>query len=322
MKYSEFKKEAKNGLACSVCLFEGEDAFFRENGLKIALDLYVTDPSLNYAHFDGDAFDKAELLSAISSYPFFDEKRIIAINEFYPKADFVKELKTACKNSATSILCVLNSKPCEALKKIEGILVVDCNKADQNLVAKWVSSKFASENIAIEQSAASLLAEHCRCDMKRVEIETEKLICYARKGGTVTEKDVQDLVNRDTEYKIYELTDYIGKRNFDKAFAVITDMLGKGETSQRIIIAVYNYMRRLLHVAISDKSVAELAKLLGIKEFAVKKAKEQAAYFKTRALKQAVDVLADADYKIKSGKVDSTEAMWKIVFGIMTGNLE
>ena len=102
------------------------------------------------------------------------------------------------------------------------------------------------------------------------------------------------------------------------AVSVIFDMLDKGETHGRIISAVYNYFRRLLFAAISDKPNAETAALLGVKEYAVKKAKEQAAAFKVRALKNAVDRLGDADYAVKSGKSDADELMWINLFKIMT----
>ena len=79
-----------------------------------------------------------------------------------------------------------------------------------------------------------------------------------------------------------------------------------------------NYFRRMLFVAISDKSAAETAALLGIKEFALKKTKEQASAFKVRSLKRAVDGLSDADYAIKSGRANADEQMWINLFSVMT----
>ena len=114
------------------------------------------------------------------------------------------------------------------------------------------------------------------------------------------------------------MTDYIGKKKFDSALSVISDMLSKGETPQRIILSVYNYFRRLLLSAISGKTPAQLAECFGIKEFAAAKTREQAKMFRMRSLKKAVDALIDADYKIKSGTADADETMWITVFSIMT----
>ena len=70
-------------------------------------------------------------------------------------------------------------------------------------------------------------------------------------------------------------------------------------------------------MAISNGTNAEVASLLGIKEFAVKKAKEQANMFKKRSLKNAVDYLTDVDYKVKSGQINVDEGMWLSLFKII-----
>ena len=70
-------------------------------------------------------------------------------------------------------------------------------------------------------------------------------------------------------------------------------------------------------MAISAKTDAELAQMLGIKDFAVKKAKAQASKFSKRALKKAVDALYDTDYLIKSGAVDADSRIWLTIFSIM-----
>jgi DNA polymerase III delta subunit len=95
-------------------------------------------------------------------------------------------------------------------------------------------------------------------------------------------------------------------------------MTTKGEQPQRILSYVYNYFRRLLHVAISDLSDSEMAKSFGVKDFAVKKMKDQAKTFKKKALKSAVDMLADSEYMIKSGLASADDRMYLSVFKIMT----
>jgi DNA polymerase III delta subunit len=154
--------------------------------------------------------------------------------------------------------------------------------------------------------------------MTRVNTETEKLICYVGNGAQIKSQDVIDMVSRDMEYKIYELTDYIAKKKFDLALLVVKDMTNKGEPPQRVLSYIYNYFRRLLHVAISDMTAEEIAKAFGIKEFAVRKMKEQSNMFKKKALKSAVDMLTDSDYKIKYGLADGDDRAYLTIFKIMT----
>jgi DNA polymerase-3 subunit delta len=318
LKYTEFKNGLIGGDEYPVYLFEGEDAFFRERGLALIKKQFVTEPELNVALFNSEV-GVQELLSSLDGYPFLSKKRLTVVREFYPKQDFFKNgLKGYLENpSEFGVLAILNEKPCEPLKKFDSVCVVDCKKADPTLLLKWIKSECSRENVYIDGEAAKTLAEYCLSDMTRIENETHKLMAYAGNGGSISVSDVDQMVAKDTEHKIYEMTDYIAKKKFDLALDVIRDMMSKGETAQRILSSVYNYFRRLLHAGISGKTASELAEGLGIKEYPAKKLIEQSAMFKKRALKSAVDRLTDADFKIKSGKADVNEQMWLTVFAIM-----
>lgn len=319
MLFSELKKSLDSGERYSVYLLEGEERYFRALALETLKSALVSEPSLNISTFDGESLDTGEALASLNAFPFMSERRMTVIKEFYPTAAAIKGgLKAFFENPIkSSVLVIVNEKPNETLKKYESVCTVLCKTADAPVIVRWLKASCNAAGVSISENAAALVAEYCASDMTRVKNETEKLIAYAGKGGDIDEKAVDFLVFRTAEYKIYEMTDFIAKKKFDSAIGVINDMLGKGETHGRIIAAVYNYFRRLLFVAISDKSNAETGALLGIREFAVKKAKEQAAAFKVRALKNAVDRLVDADFAVKSGRANADELMWINIFKIM-----
>ena len=319
MKYGEFKNGLENGQTFSVYLFEGEDTFFRERGLNLLKNKFVDNPELNFTALASDC-DNEEMISSLSAYPFMSAKRLVVVREFYPKQEFIKKgLGDYLENpSDFTLFVVINERPCETLKKFPSVCVVDCNRADASLLVRWIKAECASSNVSIEAETAKVIVDYCLSDMTRIENETKKLCAFVGENGSITKDDVDVMVSRDAEYKIYEMTDYIAKRKFDLALSVIKDMLSKGETSQRILTAIYNYFRRLFHSAISDLNTAELAKVFGVKDFAIKKTKEQASMFKKRNLKSAVDALTDADFKIKSGLADADERMWLTIFKIMT----
>ena len=321
MKYTEFKNSIMSGDVHSIYLFEGEDAFFKKKGVVLLKSKFVTEPTLNYQRFEGGEFTISELVASLSAYPFMSEKRITLVDEHnFTKEELKGELKSFLDAPPTdSILIVTTTKSQEALKKFSSVITVDCSKADASTITLWIKAECTKNNVVIDMQTARMLSEFCLCDMTRIETETLKLISYAGEGGSITIQDVEDMVTQDTEYKIYEMTDFIGRKQFDKALQVVNEMLSKGETPQRLIISVYNYFRRLLHVAISDKDPAQLAVLIGVKEFAIKKTKEQTKMFKVRALKKTVDSLSDTDYMIKIGSLEQNEALWLNLFRIMTG---
>ena len=321
MKFNEFKNGLEGGREFSVYLFEGEDAFFRERALTLLKNKFVQEPDLNYLVL-GEEVELDRLLSSLNGFPFMSEKRLTAVREFYPKQElFKKGLKQYLENpSSSSILCILNEKPCEALKKFDCVCVVECAKADSSVIVRWIKAECDKNGVSIDAQTAKELCDYCLSDMTRIELEVNKLCAYKKDEGVIEIADLDELVSRDYEYKIYQMTDYIATKKFDLALSVIKDMMGKGEAAQVILVSIYNYFRRLLHAAISGLDESELAKAFNIKEFAAKKIMQQAGAFKKRALKRAVDALIDADYKTKSGQADADECMWLTVFKIMTEN--
>lgn len=321
MKYTEFKKITQEGKEFSTYVLAGEDAYFRERGLALIKKTFLSEPSLNLANFNGDA-DVGEIVVSLNSYPFMSKKRVTVVREFYPKQEALKGgLKEYFSTPSThSVLIIINQKSHDVFKKFESVCEVDCGKAETPLLVKWIQAEVKKFNVIVSYQVANLLVEFCLSDMSRIEKETYKLIDYVGVGNEITEIDVKNLVAKDNEYKIYEMTDYISRKQFDLALSVIDDMGSKGEPPQRILTAVYNYYRRLLHSAISGKTHLELAKSFGIKEYPAKKLKEQAEKFKKRSLKSAVDLLEDTDYRIKSGLIEADRAMWLAVFKIMTEN--
>lgn len=321
MKFTEFKSNINNFKNSCFYLFEGQDAFFRERGLDLLKTLYVLEPTLNLATFEGAKLNVEEVVSSLNAYPFMSQKRITLIREFYPDkngVDFIKSF--SLQGYSDSLLVILNEKANENLKKIENVVFVDCNRADINTIVKWIDAQFRKEGKSAEKGAYEKIAEYCLLDMTRISTETNKLISYLGETNTLTNEDVDLMVSKDTEYKIYELTDFIGNRKNDKALSVIYELLGKGETPHRLISSLYNYFRKLLHLAISDKPLTETANLLGMNEYPAKKAKQQSGYFKKKSLKQAVDILTDTDYKIKSGLIDVDEGFWLSLFKIIMGD--
>ena len=322
MKFADFLKFIKADnvkTVGSVFLIEGEDAYFRTSALS-ALKNLVSEPELNLTQFEGAGVDLNQLISSVNAFPFMSEFRLTVIREFYPDKSMLKgQLQDYLeKPLENSILAIVNEKSSDGLKRFSAVIAVDCSKADKSSILKWIKAECASAGVGISQTAADRICEYCLSDMLRIENEVSKLISFAGEGSTISDEDVNELVPRDSEYKIYEMTDYIAKKKFDKAVFIVNDMISRGETPQRILISIYNYFRRLLHVSISDAGAGKLASFLGIKEFAVKKALEQSSMFKKRALKKTVDFLEETDYKLKTGAAEANSAMWLAVFKIMT----
>ena len=87
MKFTELKNDISDG-AKSIYLLEGDDAYFRIKGEEMIKSAFLQMPELNFSSFDGESLKGAQisaLTSALESFPFMSEKRIIKVSGFYPK---------------------------------------------------------------------------------------------------------------------------------------------------------------------------------------------------------------------------------------------
>lgn len=321
MRIEELKKALSYKVE-PVYLIEGEDAYFRELALKTIKKTCVSQAELNYNIFEGGyaSSNQAAVVMALMQYPFMSDKRMIVIRNFTPTAKDLKggELDKYLKNPAdTSVLCIVNGSNNEALKKYENVTVIDCGKADVDVLTRYIQVTLKNENLIITSKTARLLIDYCRMDMTKISGETEKLAAYCHGLAEVTEADVQELVTRETDYQVYEMTDKVAQKKYDEAYAVLSDMQSKSNDNQRIFSALYAYFRRLFFCSVSQKSNAELAKYLGVKEYAVKKAVEQASKFTPKRLKIIVDMFTRYDADFKSGKITIDSALTLAVGKIM-----
>lgn len=318
MNFVQFKNEINDKKEYFCYVLAGEDAFFRRNALELIKTAFLTEPDLNLASFSGENLDFNALVSSVNSYPFLSEKRVTVLSEFYPDKNLLKKFKELFVSpSSSAILVINNSKEFEGFSSLDNAVVVSCKKADIGTLVKWIKATFSSFDISIDGERATMLADFCLLDMQRIQNETNKIIDYLGRGGEVTESVIKEIVYKDADYKIFQMTDFVAQKKYQEAYAVIIDMLSRGETPIMILSSVSRYFRRLFFSAISGKTAKELASIFSIQEYAVTKIINLANKFKKISLKKAVDLLAEAEYAVKSGSVGADESMWISVFKIM-----
>ncbi len=321
MRVEELKKSLND--LTPLCLISGEDAFFRELAIKTIKKAYLTAaPELNYSVLDGSQVknDPDGLVGALLQYPFMSEKRVVVVREYYPTAAELKNKSLAAYFAApseTGLLAIVNQNPCENLKKLPYMTFIDCSKADIEVAVRYVQVTLKRENLIITAKTARLLCEYCGGDMTRISGETQKLASYCYGNAEVTEEDVTTMVVRDTDYRIYEMTEKIANGKKAEAYEIMNDMLEKSTEPQLLFTSVYYHFRRLFFCAVSALTPAALSQKLGIKEFAVKKSIEQSKKFSPKKLKNVVCKFAEYDAAFKSGEISIDAALFLAVGGIM-----
>lgn len=313
MKFTELKNDIAQG-ARSIYLLEGGDAYFREKAEEQIKAAFLQTPELNYSVYDGSQYKGAaltEIISALSVCPFMAEKRIIKLTDFYPaEGDYEKYVRPAFENFPdTAILIIVNvqGKKGVDLKRKKCVTYVDCNKTDRETVAKWVYLTLKRAGVSSSVEACEAVADYCLCDMARVSRETEKLVEYAQ--GNIGKADVDALVYKDADFRVYQMTGAISRRDYAMFCEILYDLLTKGFDENAVIASLINYFKNLLTILSSDIPDSELAASLKLSDYIFGKNRQQARAIGSDALIYYINSLYSLVARFKSGRITADGAL-------------
>ena len=147
--------------------------------------------------------------------------------------------------------------------------------------------------------------------MSRIAMETEKLLGYCTATGKdrLTDEIVDGLVYPDTEYKIYELANALTRKNYSEYMKVIKDLSTRGFNETSLLSSLASYFKGLYEVSLCRGGDKEVATALGIKEYAAKKNREQAAKFGKGELLALYNGVYQAISDIKCGVLTPSAAL-------------
>jgi len=320
MKYVDFKKFTDENGACPIYLFEGEEVYFREKGEALLRARFLQEPTLDYSSFDGGSLkgDKIRnLVDAVNSFPFVSEKRVVKVSEFYPSdKDYESYLEPLFKNPPTAgMLLIFNSAKGKSgtapLAKKPNVTFVDCGRSDEETIKKWIYLTCKRAGVYADGITCGKLASYCVFDMSRIAMETEKLLgyCIATRVERLTDEIVDALVYPDTEYKKYELANALARKNYSAFMRILKDLLSHGYNETELLASLASYFKTLYEVAVCRGSDGEIASTLGLKEYAVKKNREQAAKFKKEQLLEYYNAVYGAISALKCGELTPAAAL-------------
>lgn len=320
MKFIDLKKDLQKEIKPAY-LISGNDRFLCFNALEqIKQALNITLPDLNHAIFDGAVATHQEIVESASVFPFVDSFRLVQVNNFSSKSKAKEDkLLNYLKNPMKeSVVVFFSPDQNDALKPYLSLLCsVDCDKLSTETLIVTLKSKFEKAGAKITKEALEKLILFCNNEMTRISGEAEKLISFAD-GNEITVEIVQKLVVEDKEYQVFELSEFIAKNDKFKALDLAETLSKDKKGGFSILTPLYNNYRRALFVAVNkDKTDAEIAKLLGVKEYAIKMVKSQVKVFSPRNLKKIVDMIYEADRNIKMGKIKEDVATYTVILNIL-----
>ena len=292
-------------------LIQGEDVLLYDKAfemIKKASNLQLEDFNLHI--FDDDSFNADLVIDTCETLPIGSEKKIVLLKNINSVSEnFKKKFNSYLKNPVPTTCIVIF----DFFNKFDFVISekVSAKRLDDGSLKEIISSELKNCGKIITSDACQKLIEACCNYYSLIANELAKL--KACDDIEITDKTIENIVCKETEFTVFELTDALSKRDADKAISLLNLMPKDTKTFSLVL----NHFRRLFFVAVSGGTDRELSELLGVKEYAVTKARQLSKNFSKIQLKNIYEMLNDVDFYIKSGQMQIENALFYLVFGII-----
>lgn len=310
----DYLREAYLDTLKQLCLPEGEDSF-------------------SFKRLNGPELDPIELRQAVDAMPFLTERSFVELRgvdlNHLKDADAIQTVLSDIPDYCTvAFVQGPDFEPdgrMKLLKTIRSFCVeLKFTSQNQSMLTNWIARRFAALGKGIEMEAAQRLIFVSGDLMNRLIPEIEKVAAYS-KGDKVTVSDVEAVANHIPEAVIFDMTDLISQKKINNAFAVLTELLSDRNNEPIPMLAMLGMQMRRLYAARlaidQGLGIKYLMECCGIKyDYQANKLLQAARGYTMPQLKQAVELCAEADYRMKSSGLDSKDLFVETVLRIAAGD--
>lgn len=307
-------------------IFHGDDAFNLERTVaKMRADMRkIDDAGLNTSEFDGADTTAADVLSAVSAFPFLADRRLVIVHGLLAhitrkgagevgKKQVKRLLDDLPHLPDTARLVFVEPKALNSNSKLLKLAQSDPGGYEKaftvtNNVTGWLMKHAQSEYGAeLEPQAAHALASVIGKDLHRADNELLKLVSYTD-GAPITEADVAALTPYTSETRIWDMIDAMGAGQGEKAMTLLHSLLAEPDEDGFRVWALFVRQFRLMLLAKEHlergSNAATLPDALGMSPFQVKKLPGQVSRYSLDNLETIYRKLLDYDTRIKTGRMN------------------
>lgn len=306
-------------------LFCGEEAYLRDyylGRMKAAL-LPQGMEDFNLHTLEGKTFTLHALEEAVDCLPMMGERTLVIVNDLdLFKTAEVREGVAALLPQLPDYVCLvflydLIEYKADARTKLAAALkanatVVKFVRQDQGDLIDWVKRRFKALDKEIDAELARYLIFLCGDLMNGLIGEIEKIGAYAQ-NHRVTREDIDAVATPQLDAVVFQMTDALAAGSFDKAAAVLADLLHMQEAPIKLLAVMGRQLRQLYSARLAmeeRRGAGAVAELWSMRSsYPAEKLMSAARRFDLAWCRHAVIRAAETDLAMKSTGADSQELL-------------
>ncbi len=299
----------------NIYLLVGNDSNIIENTIKEILSKIEYDKSnkIIYNLKDNDIEDVIEEANTLSLIP---SKKVILVYScdsiFQNGSD---ELIKYLNNYNKDVYIIFITEKCDSRKKIykefaNNTKIIDIT-IDNNYPEEFIKKYLTDNKYKMDNSLIEYFLLRTKNNIDNIKNELDKLFLYKMDDKVITKEDIDNLTYNNEENIMYEFTNAILEKNNNKAISMYHSFLEDNTSVDYLLVSIYNSYKTLYQVKVlnKDKSVSDIAKIIGKKEYFVKKTLERSMDYTEYELLDIIKYLSSIDKDYKKGLIDPVNAL-------------
>ena len=297
-----------------------EDYIIDEAIKKIITDNNIIDD--NIIKYNLDEVNVSLALEEASTVSMFDSKKLVICEgcTFLTgenKKEINHDIDSLIKyinNPFTDVFLVfvVRKEKLDDRKKIvkelkKNSTVIEAQKKENYNLNNYIIDYVNKNGYNMSKNACIKLIERAGNNLSNLISECDKIFLYKDDEKNITEEDIENLVFKNIEDNIFELTNAVMNKDKKKIINIYKDLILMGEEEIKLIVMLANQFRMILQVKLMVKNgYKERDMATIIKEHPYRVNLAMQSNFKINELENYLIKLEELDYSIKSGKLDKS----------------
>ncbi len=333
--YLALRRDLKAGTPGRLYVFHGEEKYLMEESLAALRRTLVPAglEAFNYRTFSGKDLDVGELVSAMDDLPMMSERTLIVVTDFdlFGCGESKKAMLTEAFSDLPDYLCLVfvydvldykigRGKFQDMVKKTGAIVAFD--PASRSDLLDWIRRRFRALDKDIDDREGEYLIFLCGGLMTGLNSEIEKIASYA-KGRQITREDIDAVADPVLEARVFDMTDAVGNRNFDRALGVLSELFSLNENPIMILAILGKHLRQLYTARLAleaRQGTPAVMEMWGMKsDWQAGKLMQCARSCTLDWCRRAVQLAGEADLAMKSTGRDGEEVLTELLLRLANG---
>ncbi len=299
----------------NIYLLIGSDSNIIENNIREILSKidYDNNNKMIYNLKDNNILDVIEEANTLSLIP--SKKVILVYNCDILFTNQDEELIKYLNNYNKDVYILFITEKSDSRKKIykefekngKIINILDNDNYPYEFIRKYLTDN----NYKMNNHLIEYFLSRTKNNINNIKNELDKLFLYKIGKKEITKDDIDKLTYNNEDNIMYEFTNAILEKDNNKAISMYHSFLEDNTNIDYLLVSIYNSYKTLYQVKIlnKDKSIADIAKIIGKKEYFVKKTLERSMDYTEGELLDIIKCLSSIDRDYKKGLIDPVNTL-------------